>query len=599
MNSDNRNLLLAIALSVAVIAAWQFLVIQPQTEAQRARLAAETAAATDGTPAPVPSASTLTPVVRIPREEALKEQGPRVRIENGKLGGSLRLKGARIDDLTLHGYRETVEPGSAEIVLLAPQETEHPYYAEFGWTPVAGANVALPGVDTTWTAQSPTLTPDTPVVLAWENGQGLTFRREIRLDADYMFTVTDSVTNAGGAPVQLHPYALVSRHGTPQGQFYWVLHEGMLGVFDETLKEVDYDELQEEREIRVTSTGGWLGVTDKYWMAAVAPAQDAAIRASFTNRKESGFDIYQTDYIHAEPLSVAPGASVSATHYFFAGAKVVSIVDRYAGEAGLGIKRFDLAVDWGWFFIITKPIFLALDWLYHLVGNFGVAILILTVLIKLAFFPLANRSYEAMSKMKKVQPEMQRIRDQYKDDAMEQQKQLMELYRREKVNPVMGCLPIVIQIPVFFSLYKVIFVTLEMRHAPFFGWIKDLSAPDPTSIFNLFGLIPVELPHFLVLGVWPLIMGVSMWVQSKLNPPPTDPVQQRMFAIMPWLFMFLLASFPAGLVIYWTWNNALSIAQQMVIMKRTGTPIDILDNFKLPGWVKSLTGRGGAGTPGA
>ncbi|MBI1238535.1 MAG: membrane protein insertase YidC [Alphaproteobacteria bacterium] len=591
MSSDTRNLVLAIALSVLVIVAWQFLVIGPQTQAEMER---RQAAAQSESAAPT-APSVAAPQIALPREEAVATSGQRIPITSQKLGGSIRLRGSRIDDLQLHGYRETNDPKSPEIVLFAPTGTATPYYAEFGFAPAANATMALPNETTEWHSNGAKLSPSSPVVLTWDNGQGLFFRREISLDQNYLFTVVETVENTGEAPVDLYPYALISRHGQPQHMTYWVLHEGLIGVFNETLQEVDYSEVRDAGTIRTDSTGGWIGITDKYWMAAVAPQQDTTIRASFTDRAEGPREIFQTDFIHASPMTIAPGASASATHHLFAGAKVVSIVDRYA-EEGPKLDRFDLAVDWGWFFIITKPIFIVLDWLYHLVGNFGVAILLLTVLIKLVFFPLANRSYEAMSKMKKVQPEMMRLRDQYKDDPMEQQKQLMELYRREKVNPVMGCLPVLIQIPVFFSLYKVLFVTIEMRHAPFFGWIQDLSAPDPTSIFNLFGLLPFTVPEYylglpLHIGIWPLIMGVSMWVQMQLNPPPTDPIQQRIFSLMPWIFTFMLATFPAGLVIYWTWNNLLSILQQAVIMRRMGVPIEGLNRFGMPGWLKGLIDR--------
>ncbi|NWH07486.1 MAG: membrane protein insertase YidC [Alphaproteobacteria bacterium] len=591
--NENRNYVIFGLLTFAILIVWQYLVIEPM---QKTLPGAPQETASTAQQAPTAPAAAATPPAS--RSDALAAQGPRLKIENSRVGGSLRLTGARIDDLQLHGYRETIDPSSPEIVLLAPTGTAHPYYAEFGWVAASGVTAAMPDETTPWQASAETLRPGSPVTLTWDNGQGLIFTRVISLDENYMFTVRDRVENKTGTSIALHPYALVSRHGIPPTEQFWILHEGLLGVFNATLKEVDYSELRDGPAISETSNGGWLGITDKYWMAAVAPQPGTAIRAKFSRQAPNGgLEIFQTDYLGENALSIAPGQSSEAVHHFFAGAKIVSIIDAYAEPSSLGIERFDLAIDWGWFFIITKPMFVALDWLYKLFGNFGVAILLFTVFVKGLFFLPANWSYEAMTKMKKVQPDMVRIRDQYKDDAVEQQKHLLDLYRREKINPVMGCLPMLIQIPVFFSLYKVLFVTIEMRHAPFFGWVQDLSAPDPTSLFNLFGLIPIALPQFLHIGVWPLIMGVTMWLQTKLNPPAPDPVQQRMFALMPFIFTLMLASFPSGLVIYWAWNNLLSIAQQYVIMRRMGVEVNLAENFKLPGWARDLLRRPGGTGP--
>jgi YidC/Oxa1 family membrane protein insertase len=439
-----------------------------------------------------------------------------------------------------------------------------------------------------WTADdAQSLTPERPVVLTWDNGQGLVFRREIGVDARSMFTVKDSVENRGAAPVTLYPYGLVSRHGKPTTLGYYVLHEGMIGVLGEQgLQEYTYDNVEKEPPIAGQATrgkawngvvGGFLGITDKYWAAAVVPDQNQPYQGSFTMRQEGPAKIYQANML-GDAKTLQPGATAESTQRLFAGAKETAAVDAY--QQNLGIKSFDLIIDWGWFYFITKPLFRLLDFFFRLFGNFGVAILIVTVLIKIVFLPLANKSYRSMAKMKAVQPEMLAIRERYGDDKMKQQQALMELYKKEKINPVAGCWPVLIQIPVFFALYKVLFVTIEMRHAPFFGWIRDLAAPDPTSIFNLFGLLPFAVPEFLLVGVWPLIMGVTMWLQMKMNPTPPDPIQQQMFAWMPVIFTFMLASFPAGLVIYWAWNNFLSILQQYFIMKRNGVKVELWDNLR-------------------
>jgi YidC/Oxa1 family membrane protein insertase len=393
-----------------------------------------------------------------------------------------------------------------------------------------------------------------------------------------MFTIIDSVENHGADAVTLYPYGLVSRHNIPVATHYWVVHEGFIGVLGGTLKDPTYDDLGKNNDTqRFESTGGWLGITDKYWMAAAIPPQSEDFTATYKAYDANGVKAYQSDFTMKAKI-VAPNGSQVVIHHLFAGAKVVDLVNEYG--TSLGIQRFDMAVDWGWFAFITKPMFLAIDFLYRYVGNFGIAILIFTVFVKALFFPLANTSYRAMSKMKKLQPEMERLRERFKDDKVQQQQAMMQLYSKEKVNPISGCLPMLIQIPVFFSLYKVLLVTIDMRHAPFFGWIKDLSAPDPTSLFNLFGLIPYTPPQFLMLGVFPILMGITMWLQTNLNPPPADPVQQKIFSFMPLIFTFMLANFPVGLVIYWTWNNLLSIIQQVVIMKSTGTPVDFLDRLR-------------------
>jgi len=416
-----------------------------------------------------------------------------------------------------------------------------------------------------WKADRDVLAPNEPVTLSWNNGQGLVFYRRFALDENYMFTVTQRVENKSAQPVTLYSYGLISRSGTPKTLGYYILHEGPLGVLDGTLDEVKYADLREKGVIEKQSTGGWIGITDKYWLVALVPDQKTKIKARFDYAKTNGLDKYQVDFLGPE-TTIPAGGEAHVTNRLFAGAKEVRLLDSYAKN--LGIDRFDLAVDFGWFYFLTKPIFYVLNYFNAVLGNFGLAILLLTVLIKGAFFPLANKSYRAMSKMKKLQPEMLRLRERFKEDRARLNQEMMALYKKEKVNPTAGCLPIVIQIPVFFALYKVLFVTIEMRHAPFFGWIRDLSAPDPLLVSNLFGLIPWDPPQLLHVGVWPLIMGITMYLQQKLNPQPPDPTQAKIFLALPVVFTFLLARFPAGLVIYWAWNNTLSIAQQWLIMRR-------------------------------
>lgn len=592
-------MILAIVLSAAVLLGWQYFFALPQVERQKQEAAQKQAqqqtqqvqpqqpSGGGATPAPAnkPGApqSGMPQPGSVTRAQALAAS-PRVAIDTPFVKGSVALKGARIDDVSLATYHETVDPKSPIIELLSPSGSPHPFYAEFGWVNGKDGNAKLPDANTVWTADSKSpLTPEHPLTLTWDNGEGLVFKRVIAIDNRYMFTVIDSVENKSGNPVTLYKYGLVSRHGMPAVQGYYLLHEGPVGVLGEgKLFEPSYKDVEKPME-RVKSEGGWLGITDKYWAAALIPDQSATTNAKFSASNVGGVKNYQADFLR-EPMTVAPGGQISAKTQLFAGAKEVALVDRYEKE--LGIKRFDLLIDWGWFYFITKPLFKIIDFFYRFFGNFGIAILLVTVLVKLVFFPLANKSYASMAKMKMVQPQMQALREKYPDDKVKQQQELMEIYKREKINPVAGCLPIVIQIPVFFALYKVLFVTIEMRHAPFYGWIKDLSAPDPTNIFNLFGLLPFDpttLPvfgHYLHLGVWPLIMGCTMWAQMKMNPSPPDPTQKMIFAWMPLVFTFMLAGFSAGLVIYWAWNNTLSVLQQGVIMKRNGAKIELFDNIK-------------------
>ena len=538
-----------------------------------------------------PGAST--PIEQKSREAVIAST-ERIPIDTPRIKGSISLKGGRIDDVSLAQYRETVDPTSPAIVLLSPSGSPHPFYAEFGWVAAPGATVKVPGPDTVWRREgSGSLGPDRPITLVYDNGEGLVFRRTIAIDDKYLVTLKDEVTNGGTAPVALYPFGLISRHGTPPTSGYYILHEGLIGVLgDQGEQQVTYKTIDDKKNLTFTATNAWLGITDKYWAAALLPDTNAQVQARFSAGELGTVKTYQTDYLLDQQV-IAPGATGFANGRLFAGAKEVAVVgiNFPLAEVGgynkqLNLNKFDLLIDWGWFYFITKPMFLVMDLIYHWTGNFGVAILMVTVLLKGLFFPLANKSYASMAKMKAVQPQMAALRERYPDDKVKQQQELMELYKREKINPVAGCLPIVIQIPVFFALYKVLFVTIEMRQAPFFGWIRDLSAPDPTNVFNLFGLLtydPTQVPvigHFLVLGAWPLIMGVTMWFQMKLNPAPPDPAQKIMFDWMPVIFTFMLASFSSGLVIYWAWNNTLSVIQQSIIMRRHGVKIELLENLR-------------------
>jgi len=575
---EQRNLLIAIVISVGILIGFQFFfqrlhppVPHPASEATSPANSSAAPSSRAGAPSTNAPGATAEKAAETVAQAIAGEA--RVDIKTPSLHGSISLIGAKFNDLTLARYHETVNPKSPEVLLLSPAGTAEPYLAEFGWVAAAPGTVKVPGSDTVWKAVSDgPLTPTHPVTLVWDNGQGLKFSRTISVDQDYMFTVRDEVRNTGTASVKLLPYGLISRTGTPKVAGYYILFEGLIGYVDGSLHEIKYASLTTGQPDSFTSTGGWLGFTDKYWLTSLIPSQSEPIKASFTRTIADGVDRYQTDYLGAA-ITIAPDASAGTTTRFFAGAKEVDLLDNYAAA---GIPRFDRAIDFGWFYFLTKPIFLILQFFDRLLGNFGLAILLLTLCVKLLFFPLANKSYQAMSKMKLLQPEIQKLRERFPDDKARQQQEMMALYKRVGANPLAGCLPIVIQIPVFFSLYKVLFVTIEMRHAPFFGWIRDLSAPDPTSFANLFGLLPYNpalvpvIGSFLMIGAWPIIMGITMFLQQKLNPQPVDPMQARMFMILPVVFTYMLSHFPAGLVIYWAWNNSLSIGQQWLIMHRAG-----------------------------
>ena len=581
--SDQRNLILAFVLCVAVLAGYQYYFDKP-TPAEQEQTAALDAAQSQkaasgvvpaaGVSAPSDEASSIpqpkgasdpstTPDLLVSREDALRHEA-RIPIETPKLHGSLTAKGVRIDDLTLAKYHETTDPKSAEIVLFSPRGSKDPYYAEFGW--VAGAkDIELPKEDTLWKVEGGALTQDSPVIFKWDNGKGLSFERILSVDDQYMFTVIQRVTNTGNKSVQLYPYGLIFRGGNPPVSDFFILYEGPLGVLDGSLKEHSYSDLKDEKSVEKATTGGWVGFTDKYWLSSLIPDQASPVTTRFRDMSQGTENRYQIDFLGGMQ-TVEPGKAITVTGNLFAGAKVVELLDAY--EKTLGVPSFDLAVDFGWFYFLTKPIFYALNYFNQLLGNFGLSILLLTVLIKLLFFPLANKSYRAMSRMKMLAPQIEKLKQRFGDDKMRLNQETMALYKKQKVNPMAGCLPMIIQIPVFFALYKVLFISLEMRHAPFYGWIHDLSAPDPTSIFNLFGLIPWMPPEFLMIGIWPLLMGGSMFLQQRLSPQPADAAQAKVMMLMPIIFTFLMARFPSGLVIYWTWNNLLSITQQWLIMRK-------------------------------
>ncbi|WEK57409.1 MAG: membrane protein insertase YidC [Candidatus Brevundimonas phytovorans] len=592
-NENSRNTIIFFVCAALIMGVYYFMVMRPQAEMRRQQqvVAAEQKLATSDAGA---STASRPEAFVTDRAQALGA-AVRVPIQTPKLKGSLSLQGARIDDLYLTDYKETLDKNSPPVELFRPQGMEHAYFAQFGWS---GPNVAggVPGPNTAWTlTKGATLTPTTPVELTWDNGAGLRFTRVIAIDAQYVFTVTDTVANLSGQPITIAPYGRVERQGVPTdlGK-QMILHEGAIGTFGGagkfTTEQVKYKDWAKKPRIEKQSTGGWLGITDKYWMAALIPDQKETIEGRFAVRDPDGLNVHEAAMLGAT-RTIQPGRQIEETQRLFAGAKRNEILAGY--EKSLDLPRFVYAIDWGHLFFLTRPIFMIVEFFYGVLGNFGLAILALTVVVKLIMFPLANKSYESLSKMRTLQPKMEEIKKKFKDDPQKQQQETMALYQREKINPLAGCLPIVVQIPVFFALYKVLFVTIEMRHAPFFGWIRDLSARDSSTIWNLFGAIPWDpatlplagtlLNGPLHLGVLPIVYGLTMWLQQSMNPPAQDPMQRQIFAFLPFVFTFIMAPFAAGLLIYWAWNNILSIAQQYVIMHRfkAENPIDtFLARFK-------------------
>ncbi|RVT87186.1 membrane protein insertase YidC [Rhodobacteraceae bacterium CCMM004] len=594
MDDQNKNLILATALSFLVILIW-FVVFPPEDPVVDPNAPVATTTTEDGTPIaatpPVPGALPADPAAAPAGREAAPDAA-RVTIDTPKLLGSISLTGGRIDDLKLQNYRESTRPGADIVRLMAPVGTQDAYYALYGWAPGAGLDFdQVPGANTPWEVErGDTLSPTSPVTLVWDNGAGLTFRRTISVDEDYLFTVAQSVENTTDTARRMAPYGIVARHGLPDDLMgFFILHEGVVQMTDGELNEVDYGDVTElgfvEREaaraeVTDVAQDGWIGFTDHYWMTTLIPAPGQPFTA--VSKYVANADIYQTE-ARLPALTVEPGQTATVTTHLFAGAKEWETIRAYQNEGG--IDRFLDSIDWGWFFFLTKPIFAVLHWLNIYIGNMGWSIIALTLLIKALLFPLAYKSYVSMAKMKELQPEMEKIKERAGDDRQKLQQEMMTLYKKEKVNPASGCLPILLQIPIFFSLYKVIFVTIELRHAPWIGWIDDLSAPDPSSIFNFFGLFPWNAPppdsilSLIFIGIMPLVLGVSMWLQQKLNPAPTDKTQAMVFAWMPWVFMFMLGSFASGLVLYWIANNVITFTQQYLIMRSQGYKPDVFGNI--------------------
>ena len=565
MNPETRNLVAAISLSMAVLIGYQLFFVDIKKDQYQQEIIAENVG--DSSNIPIPSNDNSGILNTENTKSTLVTTVPRVSVISKEVTGSISLKGARIDDVTLSQYRETLDPDSNLIDLLLKSNERNPYFIEFGWSSPDG--VKVPNGKTLWKASKEILSPDSNVTLSWDNGEGVVFYQDISIDDTFMFTVNQRVKNNSKNLITLYPYGLIRRTGEPETTRFFVLHEGPLGVFDGTLSEKSYEDLEDVGKkginIKPLEAGGWIGLTDKYWLTALLPDQKEIFNFTYRHLNSNGGQ-YQTDFL-GKAIKIKSNSQGESLSRAFAGAKRLTLFDDY--EERFDIKHFDLAIDFGWFYFLTKPFFYALSWANDYLGNFGLAILAITVIVKLVFFPLANKSYKSMAKMRNLGPEIKKLRERVGDDRQKLNQEMMNLYKKEKVNPAAGCLPILVQIPVFFALYKVLFVSIEMRQTPFFGWIKDLSVADPTSMFNLFGLLPYStsmLPDFLNLGVWPLLMGVTMFLQQRLNPTPPDPIQAKIFAWMPVAFTFLLATFPAGLVIYWTWNNLLSICQQWLIM---------------------------------
>jgi YidC/Oxa1 family membrane protein insertase len=562
--SEQRNVILAVVLSIAILLGYQFFFMKtpPKQGVPPAQTTAADAVAPKA-PKDVAAGEEAAPPVKIVKtREAAVAEGGRIAIAAPRLTGSLSLTGARLDDITLATYRETQKPDSPNVSLLSPSGAPKPYFVELGWS-AADHSIKVPTATTLWSANGTKLTPETPVELWWDNGEGLTFIRAVTVDDRYLFTVTQRVENHSGREITLYPYGLIARVGLPHLEGYSVLHEGPVGVLDGKLEEVTYEKVQ-KKAFEADTTGGWVGITDKYWLAALLFDQKAPVHAKFTHRDAGGTPRYQVDYL-AAGVTVAPGAEAEVTNRVFVGAKEVRTIGDYAEK--FGVDKFDRAIDFGWFYFIAKPFFYILNYLFKLVGNFGIAILLFVVMLRIVMFPLANKSYRSMNAMKRVQPEVKKLQERYKDDKARLQQEMMALYKREKANPMSGCLPMLIQIPIFFALYKVLFITIEMRHAPFYGWVTDLSAPDPTNVFTAFGLIPWMPPQLLHLGAWPLAMGITMWLLQKMSPAPPDPTQAKIMQMLPIIFTFMMAKFAAGLVIYWAFSNCLSILQQWVLLK--------------------------------
>jgi len=553
---DFRNVLTAIILSSVVLIGWATFFEQPNLE-QIENKNKVTKNEDFSSPTIVEKENKK----EITRSEAINKT-KRIIIENQNIKGSLSLQGAIIDDVVFKNYKETLN-SEKKVTFLNPRNSQKEHFIETGWASGGNEAIRLPMINTLWKVNGNSkLTPGNPVTLEWNNNEGLLFKKKIELDEKFMFKITQSIKNNSNKSYQFYPYAQITKKGKPEGRQIYILHEGFLGVFGDELKEKDYSDIDKEK-FSISSSKGWLGITDKYWLTAIVPEKGKEFKAEFLAKNER----YKANYIIKDASILNPKNTISNEIITFVAAKEVSVIDGYAEQQS--IEKFDLTIDWGWFYFFTKPLFFIIDYFFKLTGNFGVAIVIITALIRLLFFPLANYSFKSMAKMKILQPEMVRLKELHKNDKVKLQQEMMALYKREKVNPISGCLPVLIQIPFFFAIYKMLYVTLEMRHQPFFGWIKDLSERDPTSIFNLFGLIPWDPPTFLMIGAWPILMGISMFIQQKLNPAPPDPIQAKIFMFFPIFLTIILAPFPSGLVVYWTVNNILTITQQWIIIRGT------------------------------
>ena len=556
---DNKNVFIAIALSMSVLLFWA--AFFPPPEPTKKNVTTELKEKNNLVENNIlPNINETVEDKSISREQSIAKN-KRIKIENNNIQGTLLLKGGVIDDVSFKSHKKDIKSGE-NVVLLNPKDTRDGYFIETGWTSI-GNKIEVPNLNSKWSlVGNNILTPNNPIILEWKNKNGIIFRKKIEIDEKYLFNITQEIQNNSSKSIDLYPYAQITRNKVPDDiQNFYISHEGFIGVFDEELKEDDYDDIKEKKIVR-EANDGWLGITDKYWITAIVPEKGENFKSTFLYK-----NAYKANYILNNPKTVMPSSSQKNSVRLFVAAKEVETIDTYAENQK--IEKFDLVIDWGWFYFFTKPLFFVIDYLFKLSGNFGIAIVLITIAIRLIFFPLANYSFRSMAKMKALQPEMVRLKDIHKDDKVKLQQEMMALYKKEKVNPASGCLPVLIQIPFFFAIYKMLFISLEMRHQPFFGWIKDLSAQDPTTIFNAFGLIPWDPPSFLIIGIWPILMGLTMWVQQKLNPAPADPIQAKIFAFFPLFLTIILASFPSGLVVYWTINNILTIAQQWVIMKQT------------------------------
>ena len=553
---DSKNVIAAISLSAAVIIIYGLFFAPPPPDPKK--ISNEKNNVVEST-SEAPSLDQNVEVSKISRNEAIENED-RVQFENSTVIGSISLVGGSIDDLTFKKYTNTLN-GDDNVILLNPKKVEDGYYIETGWA-TANKNINLPNSKTIWTIEGNNkLTPNSPIKLSWTNDQNIKFIKDISIDDQYLFKVNQTIINNSEKTYNFYPYGQIIRNLAPEIIDFFILHEGLIGVFDDQLVEEDYDDI-EEKKFSINADKGWLGITDKYWITSLIPQENRKFRTDFDYKNK-----FRANFIETSATEIGANETKSNEIKIIIAAKEVDIIDGYAEN--LNISKYDLAIDWGWFYFLVKPLFFLIDYFFKLTGNFGIAIILITICIRIVFFPLANYSFKSMAKMKVLQPEMTRLKELHKEDKMKLQQEMMALYKKEKVNPVSGCLPIFIQIPFFFAIYKVLFVTLEMRHQPFYGWIKDLSERDPTSIFNLFGLIPWDPPSFLLIGVWPCLMGLSMYLQQKLNPTPPDPIQAKIFAFFPLFLTVILAPFPSGLVIYWTINNILTMAQQYVIIKRT------------------------------